>query len=147
MSVLALSSRGSRPSSGIPYSLKIESLRHALNHCMPVIGCNTVLYGTPALCMALHGAGGAPALCMALYGTGGALALSMALYGAGGATGIPGAPEKAIGAPGSMLIGLCMTGGKLGAVRSKGAVVLDKCSRFWCDAQRWCMSTGNQLGA
>ena len=45
----------------------------------------------------------------------------MALYSAGGATGIPGTPEKDIGAPGSMLIGLCGTGGKLGPATCKGA--------------------------
>ena len=49
-----------------------------------------------------------------------------ALYGTGGATGAPGAPsapEKAIGTPGSMLIGPYVTGGKLGPVTSKGAAV------------------------
>ena len=60
------------------------------------------------------------ALCMALYTTGGALALCMALYSAGG---IPGAPVRDIGAPVSMLIGPCVTGGKLGLAMSKGAVV------------------------
>ena len=63
---------------------------------------------------------GALALCMALYSTGGALALCMALYGAGG---IPGAPVRDMGGPGSMLIGPCVTGGKLGTATSKGAVV------------------------
>ena len=33
-------------------------------------------------------------------------------------------PEKAIGAPGSMLIGNCGLGGKLGSVTSKGAAAL-----------------------
>ena len=76
---------------------------------------------------ALHGAGNAPALCMALYDAGGALVLCMALYGA---TGIPGDPEKHIGAPGSMLISPCVTGGKLGPLTGKDAVelVLDKSS-------------------
>ena len=60
------------------------------------------------------------ALCMALYSAGGALALCMALYSAGG---IPGAPVRDIGAPGSMLICPCVTGGKLGPATSKGAVV------------------------
>ena len=62
-------------------------------------------------------------LCMALYGAGGAPQLCMALYGAGGAIGTPGDPEKALGAPGSMLIGFCVLGGKLGPVTSKGAGV------------------------
>ena len=61
---------------------------------MPVIGCNAALCGAPALCMALYSAGG-----------------------------IPGAPVRDIGAPGSMLIGPCVTGGKLGPATSKGAVV------------------------
>ena len=74
---------------------------------MPVIGCNAVLCGAPALCMALYSAGGALALCMALYSAGG----------------IPGAPVRDIGAPVSMLIGPCVTGGKLGPATSKGAVV------------------------
>ena len=50
---------------------------------MPVIGCNAVLCGAPALCMALYNAGGALALCMAVYSAGG----------------IPGAPVRDIGAP------------------------------------------------
>ena len=74
---------------------------------MPVIGCNAALCGAPALCMALYSAGGALALCLALYSAGG----------------IPGAPVRDIGAPGSMLIGPCVTGGKLGPATSKGAVV------------------------
>ena len=75
---------------------------------MPVIGCNAALCGAPALCMALYSAGGALALCMALYSTGG----------------IPDAPVRDIGTPGSMLIGPCVTGGKLGPATSKGAVWL-----------------------
>ena len=74
---------------------------------MPVIGCNAARCGAPALCMALYSAGGPLALCMALYSAGG----------------IPGAPVRDIGAPGSMLIGPCVTGGKLGPAMSKGAVV------------------------
>ena len=74
---------------------------------MPVIGCNAALCGAPVLCMALYSAFGALALCMALYSAGG----------------IPGAPVRDIGAPGSMLIGPCVTGGKLGPATSKGAVV------------------------
>ena len=58
---------------------------------------------------------------IALYGP---LALCMALYATGSATGIPGTPEKDIGVPGSMLIGPCVTGRKLGPAMSKGAVVL-----------------------
>ena len=73
------------------------------------------------------------------------MALCMALYGAGSATGIPGTPEKDIGVPGSMLIGPCMTGGKLGPAMSKGAVVQEQLTG--CDAQRWRMRTGVQLGA
>ena len=71
---------------------------------MPVIGGN-------ALCMALA----ALQYCVC------ALAFCMGLYSAGGATGIPGTLEKDIGAPGSMLIGLCMTGGKIGPATCKGA--------------------------
>ena len=74
---------------------------------MPVIGCNAALCGAPALCMALYSAGGALALCIRLYSAGG----------------IPGAPMRDIGAPGSMLIGSYVTGGKLGPATSKGAVV------------------------
>ena len=61
---------------------------------------------------------------MAPYGADGAPALCIAIYGAGGATGAPGAPEKAIGRPGSMLIGPCILCGKLGPITSKGAAVL-----------------------
>ena len=68
---------------------------------MPVIRCNA------ALSSALHGA----VWCWQH---------PAALYGAGSPTG---APEKAIGMPGSMLIGPCVTGGKLGPVTSKGAVI------------------------
>ena len=57
---------------------------------------------------------------LGLYRAGGALALCMALYSAGG---IPGTPVRDIGAPGSMLIGPCVTGGKLGPATSKRAVV------------------------
>ena len=54
----------------------------------------------------LHGAGSVPALCMA-----------------------PGAAEKAIGAPWSMLIGACVSGRKLGPVTSMGAAALVLCAR------------------
>ena len=46
--------------------------------------------------------------------------LCMALCGTGGTTGAPGAPEKAIGTPGSMPYVLS---GKLGLLTSKGAAV------------------------
>ena len=54
----------------------------------------------------------------------------MALHGTGGTTGAPGAPEKAIGVPESMLIGPCIPGRKLGPVTSKDAAVpaLDRSS-------------------
>ena len=50
-------------------------------------------------------------------------ALCTAPYGTGGATGAPGAPQKIIGAPGSMLIGFCVPGRKLSPVTCKGAAV------------------------
>ena len=86
---------------------KLDCLEACCAGCMPVIGCDAALCGAPALCMALYSAGGALALCMALYSAGG----------------IPGAPVRDIGAPGSMLICPCVTGGKLGCATSKGAVV------------------------
>ena len=70
---------------------------------LATIGCKAALCGAPALCMALYSAGGALALCVALYSAGG----------------IPGAPVRDIGAPGSMLICLCVTGGKANQQRAR----------------------------
>ena len=89
---------------------------------------------------------GAPALCMALA----AHWHSVWRCSCGGATGIPGSPKKDIGAPGSMLIGPCVTGvqrarpcneqGCCGTSTRQEHLIV-------CNAQRRRMRTGDQSGA